>query len=179
MGDSVTTTMDAARGMNRRTLLRAGAATAWSVPLVQAATAAPAFAVSGPAKLTVAPVEGPGVARANGVYTIKLTVTNSGGAATHGLTATVASSPAPLGSPSTPTTGPLDMPSVGWSVSGPPWAADQQIPAGGSKSFNMTFSVPKGHVGKANTVTVTFTSSPPDVPPTTGTFSQSFPQTTA
>jgi hypothetical protein len=153
--------------MDRRTLLRAGAATAWSVPLVQAATAAPAFAaVSGPASLSTTSGT---ITRANGLYTISIIVRNSGGSATQGLQAVLTSSPAPIQSSSNP---------IGWSSSGPSsWTTTQEIQAGGSKSFEMTFTVNKGHVGKANTVTVTFTSSAPGVPPTTGASSQSFPAT--
>jgi hypothetical protein len=164
--------MDAARGMDRRTLLRAGAATAWSVPLVQAATAAPAFAVSGPANLSTTSGT---ISRANGVYTINITVTNSGGSATQGLLATLTSSPAPIQSASTPTTGLLTEARVGWSGASPTWTADLQIPANGTKTFNMTFSVPTGHVGKANTVTVTFATTGG----TSGSYSQSFTQTTS
>ncbi len=81
------------------------------------------------------------------MYTIAITVINSGGSATQALVATLTSSSAPIQSPTTP---------AGWSGSGPTWTATQQIPAGGSKTFNMTFSVSNGHVGKPNTVTVTF-----------------------
>lgn len=42
-----------ASGVSRRSVVRVGAAAAWTVPLVQIATAAPALAVSGPADLDI------------------------------------------------------------------------------------------------------------------------------
>ena len=44
---------DAGAGVSRRSVVKAGAVAAWSVPLVQLATAAPALAVSGLAKLQI------------------------------------------------------------------------------------------------------------------------------
>jgi len=139
--------MNAAKGIDRRTVLRAGAATAWSAPLVVAVTAAPAFAtVSGPANLTS--TSGTITRDVNtGVHTVTINVHNSGGSATQGLVATLSSTPANIQSPSTP---------AGWSGASPTWTASQQIPAGGSKLFNMTFSVANGQADKANTVTVSF-----------------------
>src|SRR4051794_1471547 len=42
-----------ASGVSRRSLLRAGSAAVWAVPVVQVASAAPALAVSGQCKLTI------------------------------------------------------------------------------------------------------------------------------
>ena len=141
------TQLDAAKGINRRTALRVGAATAWSAPLVQAVTAAPAFAaVSGPANLSG--TSGTITRDTNtGLCTITVNIINSGGSATQALAATLISTPANIQSPTT---------AAGWSGTSPTWTAIQQIPAGGNKTFDMTFSVGNGQADKANTVTVTF-----------------------
>lgn len=141
------TQLDAAKGIDRRTVLRVGAATAWSAPVVMAVTAAPAFAAtSGPANLSG--TSGTIARNTNtGLYTVTITVINSGGSATQALVATLNSSPLHIQSPSTP---------AGWSGASPTWTAAQQIPAGGSKTFTMSFSVAKGQAARPNTVTVTF-----------------------
>lgn len=139
-------------GIDRRTVVRAGVATAWSVPLVQAVGAAPAFAVSGPANLSTTS----GTISRNtttAVYTVSITVTNSGGTASQALTATLTSSHSPIQSASTP---------VGWSGTSPTWTSAQQVgPDNGTRTFDLTFSVPNGHRNTANTVTVTFTTGGP------------------
>ena len=132
-------------GIDRRTVVKTGVATAWSVPLVQAVAASPAFAVSGPANLSSTSGT---IDRSSGTYTIAITVRNTGGSATQALTATITSSSAPIQSPTTPT---------GWSGTSPTYTANAQVAAGGTTTFNMTFTVPTGHIGKANTVTVNFT----------------------
>ena len=155
------TQLDAAKGIDRRTVLRVGAATAWSTPVVMAVTAAPAFAaVSGPANLSG--TSGTITRDANGLYSISINVMNSGGSATQALVATLTSSSAHIQSPTTP---------AGWSGISPTWTAIDQIPAGGSNTFNMSFSVGNGQADKANTVTVTFATTGGTV----GTVSQAFP----
>jgi hypothetical protein len=139
------TDVQSVSGIDRRTVVRAGVATAWSVPLVQAVAASPAFAVSGPANLSTTSGT---IDRASGTYTISITVRNTGGTATQALTATLSSSSAPIQSPTTP---------AGWSGGPSTYTANAQVSGGGTTTFNMTFTVPQGHIGKSNTVTVTFT----------------------
>ena len=50
--DRAADTASATRGMTRRSVVRTGAAAAWSVPVITVVAAAPAFAASGPAAIT-------------------------------------------------------------------------------------------------------------------------------
>ncbi|MBA2954561.1 hypothetical protein GON03_09520 [Nocardioides sp. MAH-18] len=89
--------------MTRRSVVRAGAAAAWAVPMVQIAAAAPSFAASGPANLSTSSV---GTASRNkkDVTIPNVVVVNSNNQSTTALTVTVASSGSLAGTqPAAPT----------------------------------------------------------------------------
>lgn len=137
-------------GLDRRTVVRAGVAAAWAVPLVQTVAAAPAFAVSGPAR-----VEPSGtITQTSRSYAVNSNVANNGGSATQGLVATVTAATR-TGGPVPITT--VTSPPSGWTGAGGVWTSVGQLGPGASKPFNITFTIdlPPGHV---KSVTVTFTS---------------------
>lgn len=142
--------MDDARlhkGIDRRTIVKAGVATAWAVPLVQVVAAAPAFAaVSGPASLSGASGS---ITRHDGTYTARISLTNTGGSATQALTATLSFS---IAQGNVTASRP-----AGWTGAVPTWTATEQIAAGGRGSFNVEFTVPPGHADDSVTVTISFT----------------------
>ena len=138
-------------GIDRRTVVRVGVATAWTVPLVQAAGTAPAFAAcSGPTDLST--TTGTVSRTSNGKdYTISASIVNTG-LPVRSLVVTVT-----LGGAITRTSG--GMSAAGWSGG---WSADgktasfirnDQFPCGSvANDFNLKFFTAQKETG---TVTVT------------------------
>lgn len=85
-GDSAESTS----GLSRRSVVRAGAVAAWSVPLVQLAAAAPSFAASGPADLSTSTI---GTRTRGGAgskdVTFPINIINTNTLATTALTVTI------------------------------------------------------------------------------------------
>src|SRR5690348_4194361 len=123
--EDVTTT--AARGMSRRSLLKTGSTVAWTVPIIQVATAAPALAVSvlkpvlGFTALT-ASYNGSGDSVRPDLLDVSATVKNTGNAATQNLQVTLS---IPAGvydkAPTNPTT-PSGWNPGGWTPSNGGWS---------------------------------------------------------
>lgn len=118
-------------GIDRRTLVKAGVATAWAVPLVQVVAAAPASAsvVSGPANLSTSTGS---ITRSGNTYTVAVTVTNTGSSATQNLAVTMSVS----GKPTIKT----DAPGQGWAGGYPNWVATTPLAGGESRRFELTFT---------------------------------------
>jgi hypothetical protein len=84
----------ASQGISRRSVMKVGAAAAWSVPLVQVVAAAPAHATSGPAQLDFQSATGSYTSRTQGANTyrtldVTLVLENKGGTATQAVTVTL------------------------------------------------------------------------------------------
>jgi hypothetical protein len=79
-GDAENTT--ASRGISRRSVMKVGAAAAWSVPLVQVVAAAPAHATSGQAAvLALSGASGQWIGGSSSTqFTLQSTIANTGGA---------------------------------------------------------------------------------------------------
>jgi len=75
------------RGISRRSVMKAGAAAAWSVPLVQVVAAAPAVAVSGPTSLSATGGTGGWNGNSANMAT-RITITNTGANDTSSLQVT-------------------------------------------------------------------------------------------
>lgn len=152
-----------ASGVSRRSVVRVGAAAAWTVPLVQVATAAPALAVSGPAKLDI---QGFYVSRDEKKTALKVyisSVKNTGGQPAGQVTVVVRVPKTKKGSFSKrPWL--KEGPSQGWSFAGRtgngPWdftfVSYAGVPAGG-KTKHLLFLLGLTNNGKAEQVTITAT----------------------
>lgn len=129
-------------GIDRRTVVRAGVATAWAVPLVQAVGAAPAFAVSGPANLTAtAVVSGNGATR-----TVTFTIQNGGGSATTALNATVTTQSTNIAT--------VTRTSADWSGTGP-FTANTQL-AGNNATTTFVVTVTKQNNSQPGSLVIVF-----------------------
>jgi hypothetical protein len=120
-------------GIDRRSVVRAGVASAWAVPLVQAVAASPAFAVSGPANLSSTA----GAVRRNGRspnYSVAATVKNTGGSATQALTVVLTFTHGV-------TLDEVTSPPTGWTRNGDSssWTANAPLGVGQEVSFSMGF----------------------------------------
>jgi hypothetical protein len=149
--------------IDRRTVVRTAVVTAWTVPVVQAVSAVPAFAAtSGPADISATTGT---VTFSNGLfgaksYTVTVTIKNAGGSATAGLTATLNWTPKDknagtllqLSSP----TGTARWTRVRSAQS---WTAGTQVPAGGQQSFKLTGTILRGSNAIACKLSVTFAAS--------------------
>jgi hypothetical protein len=133
-------------GMTRRSVVRAGAAAAWAVPLVTVAAAAPSFAASGPADLGTSTITS--VTRSGKDVTITgLTIKNTNSQSTNGLKVTITSNKTVASIGSNPS---------GWtaSLSGNTITLLAASPVGGNSSaapVNFTFTL---QVGSASSITV-------------------------
>jgi hypothetical protein len=142
VGDPSMNDVQSRSGIDRRTVVRAGVATAWTVPLVQAVGAAPAFAVSGPANLSaVASVTGSGVSR-----TVMFTIKNAGGSATTALNAVVSAKTSNVAS--------VTLVSTDWSGTGP-FTANTQL-AGANATTTLQVTVAKSSNSADASVTFVF-----------------------
>src|SRR6478609_3903270 len=154
---------EARPGVDRRTVVRAAVATAWTVPVVQAVSAVPAFAAaSGPADIsattgTVTFSNGPFGAKS---YTVTVTIRNTGGSATTGLAATL------LWTPKDKNAGTLLQLSAPTGTArwtrvrgGQSWTAGTQVGVGGQQSFRLTGTLLKGSNAIAGKLSVTFAAS--------------------
>lgn len=74
-------------GVSRRSVMKAGAAVAWTVPLVQVVAAAPAVAVSGKSTLAVSATKGSWSGKSSNLE-VEVAITNTGSVATTGLQVT-------------------------------------------------------------------------------------------
>lgn len=143
------TELQSRSGIDRRTVVRAGLATAWTVPLVQAAGAAPAFAVSGPADLSGTTGS---FSRGTGTeVVVNIVVHNNGGSATQALTATISITrlqngnvrPVPIyGVPADPPGWTRSGGGTTWTVGQPQtWTANEQLAPGANKPFQFIVHV--------------------------------------
>lgn len=149
------------RGVSRRSVMKAGAAAAWSVPLVQVVAAAPAVAVSGPTTL----VASPGAAGWNGNsanIAAPVTVRNTGSNDSLALQVTYTFKSGWTGGSATAPTG--------WTVSPPTgmvftFTADSQVAGGTEVSLAATFRSQNGK-GFAATIDVSATATNAEPAPT-------------
>jgi hypothetical protein len=140
--------------------------TAWTVPVVQAVAAVPAFATSGPPDISVTPVTSASVTFSSGSggnknFRVDVTVMNIGGSTTDGLVATLKWSPlngdnkrGTLGTVGAP------IPTAAWKGSGTSWSAGP-LAVGKTQSFTLTGTINKHDAGHsvAGTLMVTFMAS--------------------
>ena len=141
-------------GISRRSIMKAGAAAAWSVPLVQVVAAAPAVAVSGSATLAVsAPPSGWNGRSAN--LPVAITITNTGSVPTTNLQVTCTFDSAWTSGKATAT---------GWAVQPTgvattktyTFTASTQVAANATATLSITFNSSTGQ-GFATNITVTAT----------------------
>lgn len=97
-------------GMLRRTVVRSLAHAAWAAPVIVAASAAPAFAVSGPAAVTTT-VSG---SRTDAVLTIAITLTNSNTGPAGVTTLVVTATPLPATGSTISSSDPVITNADGW-----------------------------------------------------------------
>ena len=139
--------MSAAPGASRahrRTLLKAGVATAWAVPVVQAVTATPAAAVSGtPANLSTTTYA---VTKSGNNYIITYTVKNTGALATTALNAVVTAQS---------NVASITRTSTSWSGSSPTFTALTQL-AGGNSTTSFVLTVTRTSNKLPGTFTIAF-----------------------
>lgn len=156
------------RGLNRRTVLKAGAHAAWAIPAVQVITQAPALAASGAADLSGG-VMGTQTgawtgSNAGSSFQAQVQVTNKNSLATTGLKVTL----------TFPTGYALSVSNIasGWTASGGHTATivftadnSHQAPGNGSTTVSATFtSTVSNNAGKAVTAQVAATPGPTGTP---------------
>lgn len=128
------------RGVSRRSVMKAGAAAAWSVPLVQVVAAAPAVAVSGPAALSATAGTGSWNGNSANLNT-QVTITNTGNNVTSSLQVTFTfDSPWTGGSATAPT---------GWTLGASSatsftFVAGTQLAAGSNTTIAPSFASASG-----------------------------------
>jgi hypothetical protein len=137
--------------------------TAWTVPVVQAVSAVPAFACSGTAVLSVAPVTGTAVAitrRNDGTadFRVDVTITNTGGSATNGLVATLDWQPKG-GDEKKGALGKIDPPTAPWTAGTTSWTTAAQIKPQANQQFTLTGKLIQGKGNIMGTLQVTFAAS--------------------
>ena len=131
-----------AGGVSRRSVVKAGAAAAWSVPLIQVVAAAPAHANTSPGTTITVTGSADWDDSSKKKLTTTVTVTNTGLSETQDLTITVTfdatTTATPTGvSATNATTNSTASPYV--------FAADTQIPAGNSRTFTLVFDYSPGN----------------------------------
>ena len=97
-------------GLSRRTVVRTAAHSAWVAPVIVAASAAPAFAASGPAAVTTS-VTG---SRTDGTLTITVTLTNANTGPAGATTLVVTATPAPVTGSTIQSSDPAITNAEGW-----------------------------------------------------------------